>query len=147
MADEIAFHSNSVVISVSEQEMAMRYGFRQLYHMEPVTPTPEQVAAHARAEELLREVEENPYIFVDGYDGDLVLEPLQTERWVFDETDEEWMTSWREHRAAYPDEEPPQRSWIDQMAARIVLHRPGAITDAQHGVVAPTQTRMQGRNR
>lgn len=104
---------------ISEAQIAMEYGFRRLGHMEPVTPTPEQVAAHARAEELLREVEENPYIYVDGYDGGLVIEPLQTERWVFDETDDEWMTRWREHRAAHPDEEPPQRSWIDQMAARM----------------------------
>lgn len=116
---EIPMARNSVAIRVSEQEMAMHYRFRQLGHMEPVTPTPEQVAQHARAVELLREIDENPYIWLGSRDDDPYVEELTTERWVADETDEQWMARWREHRAAHPDEEPPQRSWIDQMAARM----------------------------
>lgn len=116
---ELDVYRNSVVMRVSEQEMAMHYGFRQLGHREPVTPTPEQVAQHARAVELLREIDENPYVYVGGYDMDISVEPLEAERWVADETDDEWITRWREHRAAHPDEEPRQRSWIDQMAARM----------------------------
>lgn len=113
------FNRNGVIIRVSEQEMAMRYGFRQLGHMEPVTPTPEQVAQHARAEELLRELDKNPYVYIGGYDTDISVEPLTTERWVADETDDEWMTRWREHRAAHPDEEPPRSPFDNIMASML----------------------------
>ena len=110
----MSIQRNSVVIRVSEQEMAMHYRFRQLGHMESVTPTPEQVAQHARAVELLRELDENPYVYVGGFDYDMSVEPLETERWVPDETEEQWMTRWREHRAAHPNEEPPD-TLADQM--------------------------------
>lgn len=114
--DEISFpiSRNTVTMRVSEEWVAMEHGFSQLGHHEPVTPTAEQIAQHARAVELVAEIESNPYVRLGGYDYELDVEPLTTERWVADETHEEWMTRWREHRATHPDEKPP-RSPLDRM--------------------------------
>lgn len=85
-----------LVQRVSEEMLASSEGFRQLGHYETVTPTPEQIAQHARAQELVREIEENPYVYIGGYDDyEVSVEPLQTRRWVFDETNEEWLERWR----------------------------------------------------
>ena len=100
----------------------MEYGFHRRGHYEPLTPTPEQVAQHARASELIAELEANPYVCIGGYDSEFSVEPLQTERWVADETHEEWMARWREHRATNPNEQPPANpfhSLIADMSAAL----------------------------
>lgn len=91
---------------ISEEEMAMRHGFHRRGHAEHVTPTKEQIAQHARAVSVMAEVEANPYIRLGGYDYEFDVIPLTTERWVYDETSEEWMARWREHRAQGPGGEP-----------------------------------------
>ena len=117
MTDEtIQFNFNAVQIPVSEESTALRFGFHRRGHHEPVTPTPEQGAQHARAAELLAEIEANPYVRVEGYDLDFGVEPLVTERWVFDETHDEWMTRWRAWRRENPDAE-PETSPLQQMVA------------------------------
>lgn len=87
---------NSITMLVSEEQAAMRYGFNQRGHYEPVTPAPEQIAQHARAVEIIKEFETNPYLWA-GYDGEVDVQPLGTQRWVPDETHEEWMARWREY--------------------------------------------------
>lgn len=115
-SDGVTFpaYKQGAVHKVSEESVALMHGFHQLGHLEPVTPSPEQVAQHARAVEIAAEVEANPYLFIDGHDGYLKVEPLVTERWVADETHEEWMERWRQHRAANPDER-PAASPLEQM--------------------------------
>ena len=76
----------------------MSEGFEQRGHYEPVTPTPEQVAAHKRALEIVAELQTNPYILLGMRDEDPTVDDLVTERWVPDETDEEWLTRWRESK-------------------------------------------------
>ena len=71
-------------------------------HYEPVTPTEEQIAQHARAKAALEEIEENPYIEWPRMDDDIEVRPLETERWVPDETHEEYMErlwAWWEGRS------------------------------------------------
>lgn len=63
---------------------------RRKSHYDPVTPTEEQIAQHARAKAALEENEENPYI-MQGREDDPHLLDLTTERLVFDETHEEYM--------------------------------------------------------
>lgn len=59
-------------------------------HYEPVTPTEEQVAQHARARAALEELEGNPYI-MQGREDDPYLLDLETRCLVFDETHEEYL--------------------------------------------------------
>lgn len=116
-SERVLAYRNSVTVRISEQEMAMRYGFRQLGHMEPVAPTLDQIHQHTRAVFLRAEIQTNPYLYIDGYDSDVSVLPLETERWVADETDEQWMARWREHRATHPDEEPPRSPFDNIMAS------------------------------
>lgn len=65
-------------------------------HYEPVTPTEEQIAQHARAKAALEELEENPYIMWETREGGAYLRDLETRRLVFDEAHEEYMARVRE---------------------------------------------------
>jgi len=84
----------ATVMQVSDTYMAHTSGFERKGHYEPVEPTDEEVKAHARAAEAIRELNENPYIQISGYDYDIELRPLETRRWVPDETDEEFTARW-----------------------------------------------------
>lgn len=110
-------HKRGYRIAVTEEEMLAAHfsGFEQKGHYEPVTPTPEQVAQHARAKAALEELESNPYIS-HGFDDDPQLLPLKTERWVADETTEEYLERWRKERATYT----PPPSPFDNLAATML---------------------------
>lgn len=69
---------------------------RRKSHYEPVTPTEEQIAQHARAKLALEELEENPYVSWPRMDDEIRINELATERLVFDETHEEYMARVRE---------------------------------------------------
>lgn len=86
---------NSITMRVSEDWLAHTSGFQRRGHFEPVKPTPEQVAEHKRATDLLRELNENQYLDISGYDYDITVRPLETERWVADETDAEFIARWK----------------------------------------------------
>lgn len=75
-------------------------GFLRKGHYEPVTPTPEQVEQHRRAEEVVKEIEENPYVRTMGYDWEIDVAPLETQRWVHDETEAEWLARFRAAEAS-----------------------------------------------
>jgi hypothetical protein len=89
-------HRNTVTFRITEEMAAQMAGFHRRGHLEPVTPSAEQVAQHTRAAELIREVENNPFVDIT-HDG-LTLCELETERWVVDETAEEYVARWREAR-------------------------------------------------
>ncbi|KTS90658.1 hypothetical protein NS183_07670 [Microbacterium testaceum] len=89
----------AVTLPVSEEMLAEREGFSRRGHLEPVTPDPEQIALHRRAEELVAEIESNPYVDISGYDWELNVAPLPTDRWVWDESHEEYMERWRAARS------------------------------------------------
>lgn len=86
---------NSITLRVSEDMLAHTSGFEKRGHYETVEPTPEQIAEHARATELVRELNENQYLDISGYDYDITVRPLETERWVADETDAEFIGRWK----------------------------------------------------
>lgn len=118
MSKNIKFpiYKNAVAVRISEDEMAFRYRFARRGHIEQVTPAPEDIAKHQRAKELLAELEQNPYISLDGYDADLRVTELETQRWVPDETREQWLARFREWRAANP-EAPEPDPWQSMVAA------------------------------
>lgn len=93
-------------------------------HYEPVTPTPEQIAAHARAVDLVEEFYENPYIRVMGYDWEIDVEPLETKRWVHDETEDEWLARYEAAKAA-GELTPPARTPLQQALLGQVFHMYG----------------------
>ena len=113
-------HKRGYRIAVTEEELLMAHmaGFEQKGHYEPVEPTVIQVAQHARAKAALEELENNPYIEILGYDWDVSLKPLETKRWVADETTEEWLARWRAHRAADPNHK-PQPSVFQEALSRL----------------------------
>lgn len=119
-SDHITFPivKHPITYRVSEEMAAVSLGFSRLGHYEPVEVTDEQKAAHARALELVEEVEDNPYVHLDGYDADLRVDDLVTERWVPDETDEEWLRRFREWRAANPDAQ-SKLPWPQSMLADV----------------------------
>ncbi|MDL5351179.1 hypothetical protein [Microbacterium sp. zg-YB36] len=123
-------------VSVSEEMLAMMSGFPRKGHYEPVTPTPEQVAQHARAKAVLEELEVNPYLYVGRMEEDITLEPLETERWVPDETTEEWLERYRAARAAGEPMESPFTSMANSLAQRVLAVYPplAAVPDTFKGV-------------
>lgn len=104
-------------IPISEEMQAYADGFPRKGHLEPVTPTPEQVAQHARAKAALEELEVNPYISLGRMEDEPTLEPLETERWVPDETTEEWLERYRAAKAAG---EPTPKTWQDDLLESVV---------------------------
>lgn len=103
-------------IPISEEMQAYADGFPRKGHLEPVTPTPEQVAQHARAKAALEELEVNPYIHLGRMEDEPTLEPLVTERWVPDETAEEWLERYRAAKAAGDPMQNPISSWASTLA-------------------------------
>ena len=101
---------------VGEEMQAHLDGFPRKGHLEPVTPTPEQIAQHARAKAALKELESNPYISLGRMEDEPTLEPLKTERWVADETTEEWLERYRAAKAAGEPMQNPISSWASTLA-------------------------------
>ena len=120
-SDDAAISINKIasVMPISEEGLAWESGFSRRGHTERVEPTPEQVNAHQRAVELIAEAEANPYVRISGYDVDFGVEPLETERWVHDETEEQWLQRFREWREANPDAK-PEPSLLRRLMAPIL---------------------------
>lgn len=110
---------------LSEEQEAVSSGFRRKGHYETVTPTPEQIALHARAVEAVKEIEENPYVYIGGYDWDIDVKPLETKRWVFDETNEEWLARYEAAKAAGELPEKPHRTPFAQAIFDQVIRMEG----------------------
>lgn len=84
----------ATTVMLSDTLMAYTSGFPQKGHRESVEPTEADRAQHDRAAAAVKEINENRYISITGYDYDIELLPLETERWVADETDEEYVARW-----------------------------------------------------
>lgn len=118
-------HGFPMRLSVEQVTSPLADGFFRKGHYEPVTPTPEQIALHARAVEAVKEMGENPYVYIGGYDWDFDVKPLETERWVHDETEEEWLARYEAAKAAGELPEKPHRTPFAQAIFDQVLRMEG----------------------
>lgn len=87
----------TATIHLTDMHLAAVEGFERLGHYEEIIPDDDASAKHKRAQELLGELLANEYF--EWGDEDFWIKPIETQRWVFDETFEEWLQRWRDSKS------------------------------------------------
>ena len=111
MSEDSGIVKHSFTFHLSEEYMAAMDGFPQKGHVEKLEITEADRLAHKRARKALKELESSEWVYADELPE---LLPLKREKWVPDETAEEWLARYREAKASgwQPWLSRGWRSWV-----------------------------------